>query len=101
VEAILQDKQRGNDNRTQRWTRIERADLFAQYGDRSAQHVSPRQAAKVLDVPRRTLQAWRAYQESRDACPAVVVWPKYSNSSSHRRLRLYHHLRFDLSSAFL
>jgi hypothetical protein len=30
--------------------------------------------AKVLDVPRSTLQAWRMYQESLDACPAVVAF---------------------------
>jgi hypothetical protein len=74
VEAIIQDKQRGNDERTQRWARTERADLFAQYDDLSAQRISQRQAAKVLDVPRSTLQAWRAYQESLDACPAVVAF---------------------------
>src|SRR5713101_5499153 len=48
------------------------ADLFEQYGALQAQGVSQRQAAKVLDVPRSTLQAWRAYQERLDACPAVV-----------------------------
>jgi len=61
VATIIQDKQRGNEDRHQRWTRIERADLFAQYGDLHAQGVSQRQAAKVLDVPRSTLQAWRMY----------------------------------------
>ena len=29
----------------------------------TAQGLSQRQAAKVLDVPRSTLQAWRAYHE--------------------------------------
>src|SRR5499433_1349156 len=38
------------------------------------QGVSQRQAAKVLDVPRRTLQAWRAYQEHLDECPTVVAF---------------------------
>ena len=55
-------------------TRLERADLFAQYGDLQAQGLSQRQAAKVLDVPRSTLQAWRAYQERLDECPAVVAF---------------------------
>ena len=36
--------------------------------------VSQRQAAEVLEVPRSTLQAWRAYQERLDACPAVVAF---------------------------
>jgi transposase len=71
VATILQDKQRGNDDRNQRWARIERADLCARYGELQAQGVSQRQAAQVLAVPRSTLQAWRAYQESLDACPAV------------------------------
>jgi hypothetical protein len=73
VGTILQDKQRGNDDRNQRWTRIERAALCARYGALQAQGVSQCQAAQVLAVPRSTLQAWRTYQESLDACPAVVA----------------------------
>src|SRR5262244_3549304 len=38
------------------------------------QGLSLRQAAKALEVPRSTLQAWRAYQESLDAHPTVVVF---------------------------
>jgi hypothetical protein len=53
----MQYKQPGNEDRHQRWERIERAELFAQYGDLHAQGTSQRQAAKVLDVPRSTLQA--------------------------------------------
>ena len=74
VATISQDKQRGNEERPQRWARIERADLFARYGELHAQGVSQRQAAKGLDVPRRTLQAWRAYQDRLAACPAVVAF---------------------------
>ena len=40
----------------------------------TTQGVSQRQAAKVLDVPRSTLQAWRVYQDRLDACPAVVAF---------------------------
>src|SRR5438093_13371206 len=36
--------------------------------------MSQRQAAKVLDVPRSTLQAWQAYQETLDESPAVVAF---------------------------
>ena len=72
--TVIQDTQRGNEDRHQRWDRIERADLFARYGDLHAQGISQRQAATVLEVPRTTLQAWRAYQESLDACPAVVAF---------------------------
>jgi hypothetical protein len=74
VATIIQDEQRGNEDRHQRWPRIERADLFAQYGDLHAQGVSQRQAAQMLDVPRSTLQAWRMYHDRLDACPAVVTF---------------------------
>jgi len=74
VATIIQDKQRGNEDRNQRWARLERADLFARYGDLQAQGISQRQAAQLLDVPRSTLQAWRAYHDSLDACPAVVAF---------------------------
>jgi hypothetical protein len=70
----IQDRQRGHEDHHPRWTRLERADLFARERARKAQGVSPRQAATVLEVPRPTLQAWRAYQESREACPAVVAF---------------------------
>jgi len=72
--TVIHYRQRGNNDRRQRWDRIERAELFERYGDLKAQGTSQRQAAKVLAVPRSTLQAWRAYQESLDACPAVVAF---------------------------
>ena len=72
--TVIHDRQRGNHDRRPRWDRIERAELFERYGDFKAQGTSQRQAAKVLAVPRSTLQAWRAYQESLDACPAVVAF---------------------------
>jgi uncharacterized protein DUF6399 len=70
----MQYTQRGNEDRHQRWERIERAELCERYGDLQAQGVSQRQAAKVLDMPRSTLQAWRLYQDRLDACPAVVAF---------------------------
>ena len=39
-----------------------------------AQGLSLRQAAKTLEVPRSTLQAWRAHQESLDEHPTVVAF---------------------------
>jgi hypothetical protein len=72
--TVIQYTQRGNDERNQRWDRVERAELFAQYSDLQAQGLSLRQAAKALDVPRSTLQAWRAYQDSLDEHPAVVAF---------------------------
>ena len=72
--TIIQAKHRGNHDRHHRWARFERAGLFERYGALHTQGVSQRQAAKVLDVPRSTLQAWRAYQENLDACPTVVAF---------------------------
>ena len=72
--TVIQYAQRGNDDRHQRWDRIERAGLFARYGDLQAQGLSQRHAAKVLEVPRSTLQAWRTYHERLDASPAVVAF---------------------------
>src|SRR5215470_5725439 len=74
MATIIQAKHRGNHDRNQRWARCERADLFARYGALRIQGVSQRQAAQVLDVPRSTLQAWRAYQDRLDACPEVVAF---------------------------
>jgi hypothetical protein len=74
VGTVIHEKPQGNDDRHQRWDRLERADLFAPYGDLHAQDLAQRQAAQVLEVPRSTLQAWRAYQEPLDACPAVVAF---------------------------
>lgn len=72
--TVIQYTQRDNKDRHQRWERSERAALYERYGDLQAQGVSQRQAAKVLDMPRSTLQAWRLYQDSLDACPAVVAF---------------------------
>ncbi len=72
--TVIYAQQRGNEDRHQRWHRLERAERYAQYGDLQAQGLSPRQAAQALDVPRSTLQAWRAYQERLDACPVVVTF---------------------------
>ena len=72
--TVIQDTQRSNDDRHQRWERIERAEFFEPYRDLQAQGLSLRQAAKALEVPSSTLQAWRAYQDSLDAHPAVVAF---------------------------
>src|SRR5262245_43890732 len=74
MATIIQAKHRDNHDRHQRWMRLDRADLFARYGELHTQGVSQRQAAKMLDVPRSTLQAWRAYHDRLDACPAVVAF---------------------------
>jgi len=74
VGTVIQSAQRGNEDRHQRWDRLEHAALWEQYRDLQSQGVSQRRAATVLEVPRTTLQAWRAYQERLDACPAVVAF---------------------------
>jgi len=74
VGTVIQYQRHGNDDRHQRWDRIERAEQCERYGDLQAQGLSQRQAAQVLDVPRSTLQAWRAYQECLDESPAVVAF---------------------------
>src|SRR5262247_1267981 len=74
VGTVIQYKAPSNDNRTPRWSRTQRAELFDQSLDLQVQGLSLRQAAKALEVPRSTLQAWRAYQESLDAHPTVVVF---------------------------
>src|SRR6266446_1551700 len=72
--TVMQEKQQGNEDRHQRWGRLERAALLGQYDDLQTQGLSQRQAAKVLAMPRSTLQAWRLYQDRLDACPAVVAF---------------------------
>ena len=72
--TVMQYKAQGNEERHQRWDRIECATLGERYGDLQAQGLSQRQAAKMLDVPRSTLQAWRAYHERLDESPVVVAF---------------------------
>jgi hypothetical protein len=72
--TVIQAKPRRHEDRTPRWDRTRRAELFDPYRDLHAQGLSLRQAAKALDVPRSTLQAWRASQESLDEHPAVVAF---------------------------
>jgi hypothetical protein len=71
VGTVIHYAQCGNAARQQRWERRRRAELLDQYRDLQAQGVSQRQAAKVLAVPRTTLQAWRVWQERLDICPQV------------------------------
>jgi len=74
VGTGMPEKAQGNEDRHQRWDRIERAALGERYGNLHAQGLSQRQAAKMLDVPRSTLQAWRAYHERLDESPVVVAF---------------------------
>jgi len=74
VSTVIQYQQRSNNDHQPRWDRTRRAALLDQYRDLQAQGCSLRQAAKALHIPRSTLQAWQAYQESLDAHPAVVAF---------------------------
>lgn len=72
--TVIQSAQRGNEDRHHRWERLKRAARFEQYHALHAQGISQRQAAKVLEVPRSTLQAWGAYQAQLDEHPTVVAF---------------------------
>jgi hypothetical protein len=61
-------------DRHQRWDRFDRADRFGQYLELQVQGVSQRQAAKRLQVPRTTLQAWRKWHDTLDICPHVATF---------------------------
>ena len=84
--TVIQETQRGNEDRHQRWARLERAALFTRYGALHTQGVSQRQVAQGLDVPRRTLQAWRASQDRLDACPTVVFCQRVPGLACWHRL---------------
>jgi cell fate (sporulation/competence/biofilm development) regulator YlbF (YheA/YmcA/DUF963 family) len=72
--TVIQTHPQSHDDRSPRWDRTRRAHLFDQYRALQAQGLSLRQAAKTLEVPRSTLQAWRAHQESLDEHPTVVAF---------------------------
>ena len=74
MSTVIDTQPRGNGDRHQRWARSRRAALLEQYHDLQARGLSQRQAANRLDVPRTTLQAWRAWQDRLDACPQVVAF---------------------------
>jgi hypothetical protein len=66
VGTVIQDMPHINHRRQPRWDRFERADLLEQYRALRHQGLSERQAAKELEVPRTTLQAWRVWHDTLD-----------------------------------
>jgi hypothetical protein len=74
VSTVIKAQPRGQCDRHQRWERSRRAALLEQDRALQAQGLSQRQAAHRLDVPRTTLQAWRAWQDRLDACPQLVAF---------------------------
>jgi Family of unknown function (DUF6399) len=74
VGTLIQDKQQHKPDSQPRWDRLERADLFEQYRELRTQGISERQAAKELNGPRTTLQAWRLWHDTLDICPHVAAF---------------------------
>jgi Family of unknown function (DUF6399) len=72
MSTVIDFPHRDNCDRHQLWDRFERADLFEQYLELQAQGISQRQAAKRLQVPRSTLQAWHSWHDTLDICPHVA-----------------------------
>ena len=72
--SVIQIHPQSHDERSPRGDRTRRAHLFDPYLALQAPGLSLRQAATTLEVPRSTLQAWRAHQESLDAHPTVVAF---------------------------
>ncbi len=72
MSTVIDFAHHDHTDRHQLWDRFERANLFEQYLDLQAQGVSQRQAAKQLQVPRTTLQAWRRWHETLDICPHLA-----------------------------
>ena len=72
--TLIQDKQQCNPDSQPRWDRLARAALFAQYRELRTRGISERQAAKELNVPRTTLQAWRLWHATLDSCPHIAAF---------------------------
>ena len=72
--TVIQDMPQINHRRQPRWDRFERADLLEQYRAWRHQGLSERQAAKELEVPRTTLQAWRVWHDTLDISPHVAAF---------------------------
>ena len=72
--TVIQDMPQINHRRQPRWDRFERANLLEQYRALRHQGLSERQAAKELEVPRTTLQAWRVWHDTLDISPHVAAF---------------------------
>jgi hypothetical protein len=92
VGTVIHDLAQSNHRRQPRWDRFERADLFAQ--DRALRHqgFAERHAAKELQVPRTTLQAWRRWHDSLAMCPHVAAFFQRGPGLAflHRRMIALH-----------
>lgn len=77
----MQEKQQGNEDRHQRWGRLERAALLGQYGERQAQGLSQRQAAQGAGrAPQYAAGVARVPRPPRCLSRGCGVFPKCSRS---------------------
>jgi uncharacterized protein DUF6399 len=92
VGTVIQNMPHINPVSQPRWDRYERADLFEQYREMRTQGLSERQAAKELQVPRTTLQAWRLWHDTLDSCPHVAAFFQSSPGLAflHRLVIAFH-----------
>jgi hypothetical protein len=92
VGTVIQDMPHSNHGSQPRWDRFERADLCAQYREWRTQGLSERQAAKALQGPRTTLQAWRRWHDNLDICPYVADFLQSGPGLAclHRRVIAWH-----------
>jgi hypothetical protein len=72
MSTVIDFPHHDNFNRHQLWDRFERTELFEHSLALHAQGISQRQAAKRLQVPRTTLQAWHSWHDTLDICPEVA-----------------------------
>jgi hypothetical protein len=72
IDCPYRDHFDRHSDRHQLWDRWERANLFEPSLDLPAQGVSQRQAAKQLQGPPTTLQAWQSWRDTLDICPHVA-----------------------------
>ncbi len=78
--TVIDDKQRGNVDRHQRWDHIRRAELLEQYRDLQSHGLSQRQAAKTLHVPQETARLAQQMPPKDitgtqdETCPALFAW---------------------------
>ena len=85
--TVIQYTHRGNDERNQRWDRVERAELFAQYGDLQAQGLSRVKPPRRLRCPAArcrhggriktvstNIPPWWPFSTVPQGWPSCIVW---------------------------
>ena len=80
MRTVVQETQRSNEDRNQRWDRMERAELLEQYFARKAQGISQRQAAQGLEVPRSTARCRHGGRTKSASMRVPRSWPFFKAS---------------------